>query len=175
MTQHEQHKQHGQHNHAAPALRHTPQAPEQHAMSQMREQASPEVAVHGSQHAAHATHTGPANQSDHSGHAGHSEAMFARPFWISLVLTIPVLVYGHLFQELLGYTAPRFPGSRYLPFVLGSIIYWYGGWVFLSSAVGELKNRAPGMMTLVALAISTAYLYSVAATFGLVSGMDFYW
>ncbi len=175
MTQHEQHKQHGQHNHAAPALRHTPQAPEQHAMSEMREQASPEVAVHGSQHAAHATHTGPANQSDHSGHAGHSEAMFARPFWISLVLTIPVLVYAHVFQELLGYTAPRFPGSRYLPFVLGSIIYWYGGWVFLSSAVGELKNRAPGMMTLVALAISTAYLYSVAATFGLVSGMDFYW
>lgn len=141
----------------------------------MSEQAAAEVAVHGSDPAAYAAHTGHTSHAEHRGHAGHSEAMFARPFWISLILTIPVLIYGHLFQELFRYTAPRFPGSNYLPFVLSSIIYWYGGWVFLSSAAGEVKNRAPGMMTLVALAISTAYFYSVAATFGLVSGMDFYW
>jgi Cu2+-exporting ATPase len=101
--------------------------------------------------------------------------MFARPFWISLVLTLPVLVYAELFQKLLGYTAPQFPGSAYLEFGLGSIIYWYGGWVFLRGAADELRARAPGMMTLVALAISTAYFYSVAVTFGLVEGMPFYW
>jgi len=101
--------------------------------------------------------------------------MFQRPFWISLLLTIPVLLYSELFQELLGYTAPAFPGSLYIGAVLGSIIYWYGGWVFLRGAVDELRARTPGMMTLVALAISTAYFYSVALTFGLVAGMPFYW
>lgn len=121
------------------------------------------------EHAAHTAHTG------HSGHAGHSEAMFARPFWISLVLAVPVLLYAELFQELLGYTAPPFPGSAYLELVLGSIIYWYGGWVFLRGAIDELRARTPGMMTLVALAISTAYFYSVAVSVGLVEGMPFYW
>jgi len=101
--------------------------------------------------------------------------MFKRPFWISLILTVPVLYYAHLFQDLLGYTAPQFPGSQYLGLVLGSVIYWYGGWVFLTGALGELRSRAPGMMTLVALAITTAYAYSVAITFGIVQGMDFYW
>ncbi|HEY0607193.1 MAG TPA: heavy metal translocating P-type ATPase [Herpetosiphonaceae bacterium] len=163
MTEHKHHEQHVQHGHG------------DHDSQQAMQQSSPEVAVHGSHDSAHATHTGHTSHADHSGHAGHSETMFKRPFWISLILTIPVLIYAHLFQELLGYTAPQFPGSDYLPFVLGSIIYWYGGWIFLSSAIGELKNRAPGMMTLVALAISTAYFYSVAVTFGLVAGMDFYW
>jgi P-type Cu2+ transporter len=111
----------------------------------------------------------------HGGHAGHSEAMFARPFWISLVLTIPVVLYAELFQQLLGYTALPFPGSGYLSFVLGSIIYWYGGWVFLRGAIDELRARSPGMMILVTLAISTAYFYSLAVTFGLIAGMDFYW
>jgi Cu2+-exporting ATPase len=101
--------------------------------------------------------------------------MFKRPFWISLILTIPVLMYTELIQQLLGYTAPQFPGAQYLPFVLGSIIYFYGGWVFLTGAVDELAGRQPGMMTLVALAITVAYLYSVAVTFGLVAGMRFYW
>ncbi len=101
--------------------------------------------------------------------------MFKRPFWISLILTIPVLLYAELFQGLFGYTAPQFPGSAFLPFVLGSIIYWYGGWVFLTGAADELRGRQPGMMTLVALAISVAYFYSVAVTFGLVGGMPFYW
>jgi P-type Cu2+ transporter len=101
--------------------------------------------------------------------------MFKRPFWISLILTIPILYYAHLFQELLGYTAPPFPGSAYLGLVLGSIVYWYGGWVFLTGAVSEIRARTPGMMTLVALAITTAYAYSVAITLGVVQGMDFYW
>ncbi|MDQ3930585.1 MAG: heavy metal translocating P-type ATPase [Chloroflexota bacterium] len=101
--------------------------------------------------------------------------MFKRPFWVSLVLTIPVLIYSELLQELFGYTVPQFPGSEYLNLALGSIIFWYGGWVFLTGAVADLRNRVPGMMTLVALAITTAYAYSVATTLGLVEGMPLYW
>jgi P-type Cu2+ transporter len=120
-------------------------------------------------HHAHASHGGGGE------HAGHGEAMFARPFWVSLVLTLPVVVYAELFQELLGYTAPRFPGSDWWVAILASVIYWYGGWVFLTGATYELRHARPGMMTLVALAITTAYVYSLAITFGLVSGMAFYW
>ncbi len=127
------------------------------------------------QHAAQMDHAMMTHDSGHGEHAGHSEAMFERPFWISLILTIPVLIYTELIQQLLGYHAPAFPGSTWLTPILSSIIYWYCGWVFLSGAVSELRTRKPGMMTLVALAISTAYFYSLAITFGLVQGMPFYW
>ncbi|MBO0795666.1 MAG: heavy metal translocating P-type ATPase, partial [Ktedonobacteraceae bacterium] len=120
----------------------------------------------------HQSHTG---HSGHMDHAGHSEAMFQRPFWISLILTIPTLIYADLFQRLFGYRAPSFPGSAWIEPVLGSIIYWYGGWIFLRGAFSELRSRQPGMMTLVALAISTAYIYSLVVTFGWVEGMPFYW
>lgn len=126
-------------------------------------------------HANHIDHAGHTRHAEHTGHAGHSEAMFRRPFWISLVLTLPVLLYAELWHDLFGFAPPVFPGSAYLGAVLGSIIYWYGGWVFLRGAADELRNRMPGMMTLVAMAISTAYLYSLATTLGLVAGMDFYW
>ena len=124
-------------------------------------------------HTGHAGHTMQAGE--HSGHAGHSEAMFSRPFWIALILTIPVLIYADLFQQVFGYQAPAFPGSQWLEPVLSSIIYWYCGWVFLSGAVAELRAGRPGMMTLFSLAISTAYFYSLAITFGLISAMPFYW
>jgi len=101
--------------------------------------------------------------------------MFKCPFWIALILTIPVLIYADLFQQVFSYQAPAFPGSQWVSPVLSSIIYWYCGWVFLSGAVAELRASRPGMMTLVALAISTAYFYSLAITFGLVTGMPFYW
>lgn len=114
-------------------------------------------------------------QTSHNAHAGHSPDMFKRPFWVSLVLTIPIIAYSEMIQMLLGYRLPTFPGSAYIGLILGSVIFWYGGWPFLSGAVGEIRNRTPGMMTLVALAITTAYAYSVAITFGLVAGMDFYW
>lgn len=133
----------------------------------------PDTAGHGQPEMDHMGHGGHGAQG--GGHAGHSEAMFRRPFWVSLVLTIPVLVYADLFQDLFGYQAPVFPGSEWLSPVLASIIYWYGGWVFLSGMVAELRARRPGMMTLVALAISTAYFYSLAITAGLVEGMPFYW
>jgi P-type Cu2+ transporter len=128
-------------------------------------------------HAGHNPHT-PNNhdqQHDHNDHAGHTPEQFRRPFWTALILTIPVLIYAEHVQMLLGYTPPPFPGAQYVGAVLGSIIYWYGGWVFLCGAASELRERRPGMMTLVALAISTAYFYSLAVTFRLVSGLDFYW
>src|SRR5579885_2044477 len=133
----------------------------------------------------HTTHTDSTQQTAHSGtvmahrqhggHAAHSEAMFERSFWIALILTIPVLFYSDLIQALLHYQAPSFPGSMWLIPILSSIIYWYCGWVFLSGAFSELRVGRPGMMTLVALAISTAYFYSLAITFRLLNGMPFYW
>jgi Cu2+-exporting ATPase len=101
--------------------------------------------------------------------------MFAQRFWVCLALTLPVVFYAGHIQMLLGYTAPAFPGAAWLEPVLGSVIYWYGGRVYLTGAGAELRARRPGMMTLVALAISTAYVYSLAVTFGLVAGTPFYW
>jgi Cu2+-exporting ATPase len=142
--------------------------------------AGDDQSTHMGHRADHSAHTGHqmehrADHSAHDGHVGHSPDMFRRPFWVSLGLTIPIVIYSQMIQMLLGYTAPAFPGSEYLGLVLGSVVFWYGGWPFLSGALAEIRHRAPGMMTLVALAISTAYLYSVAITLGLVGGMDFYW
>lgn len=126
-------------------------------------------------HGTAAGHMGDRMEHHAAGHAGHSEAMFRRPFWIALVLTLPVLLYSDLLQSTLHYQAPAFASSAWLSPLLGSVLFWYCGWVFLSGAVAELRTRQPGMMTLVALAISVAYFYSLAITFGLVSGMPFYW
>src|SRR3989344_4826009 len=98
-------------------------------------------------------------------HAGHSTKMFLRKFWISLILTIPILAYSQLPELLLGVRAPQFPGSGYLALILGSVIFLYGGWVFLAGAAKELGAFFPGMMTLIALAVSAAYLWSVCAVF----------
>lgn len=111
---------------------------------------------------------------DHSAHAGHDPAIFRRKFWLTLVLTIPTLVFSHGLQEILGLGGPRFPGSQYIPAVFGIAIFFYGGLVFLRGAVDELRNRQPGMMTLISLAIVVAFGYSLAVTFGL-PGMDFWW
>lgn len=92
----------------------------------------------------------------------HSSA-FLRKFWISLVLTIPIIAYSALPKLFFGIEAPQFPGSEYLALVLGSIIFFYGGWVFLKGATKEIGAFLPGMMTLIALAISAAYSWSVYA------------
>ncbi|GAB3576860.1 heavy metal translocating P-type ATPase [Leifsonia lichenia] len=111
---------------------------------------------------------------DHSGHAGHDPAVFRRKFWLTLVLTIPTLVFSHGLQDILGLSGPRFPGSQYIPAAFGIAIFFYGGLVFLRGAVDELRSRQPGMMTLISLAIVVAFGYSLAVTFGL-PGMDFWW
>lgn len=102
----------------------------------------------------------------HERHAGHSVAMFRNRFWFTLLLTIPTLVWSEMVQEWFGFSAPAFPGSAYLPAVFGTAVYLYGGWVFLAGGVRELRDRLPGMMTLISLAISVAFLFSLAVTLG---------
>jgi P-type Cu2+ transporter len=108
-----------------------------------------------------------AGHAQHDRHAGHSVAMFRDKFWLSLALTVPILVWSPDPQEWLGYTAPPFPGSEYLPAFLGTIVFLYGGLVFIRGAVGELRERQPGMMTLISLAIVVAFITSWAGTVGL--------
>lgn len=111
---------------------------------------------------------------DHDKHAGHSVNMFRDKFWLSLLLTLPVLIYSEMIQHWLNFTPPAFPGSQYVPFVFSTIIFFYGGLVFIRGAWGELKAKLPGMMTLISLAIITAYVYSVATQFWL-AGEGFFW
>jgi P-type Cu2+ transporter len=125
-------------------------------------------------HKGHEDHGGHEDHAGHDRHAGHSTEMFRTRFWICLLLTIPVLAYAEGLWALFGLDAPALPGGKYVSFVLGTVIYVYGGSVFLRSAAGELSARMPGMMTLVALGISAAYLYSAATTF-FVEGEGFYW
>ena len=98
-------------------------------------------------------------------HAGHSVNMFKTRFWICFALTLPVLAYAEVVQRLFRFSLPEFPGHEYVTLALASIIFFYGGWVFIKGALAELKHRLPGMMTLIALAIATAYVYSVIAVF----------
>ena len=110
----------------------------------------------------------------HDKHAGHHTEDFLKKFWVVLVLTVPIILYSDLPEALVGWSAPTFAGSPYLQLVLGSIVFFYGGLVFLRGALSELKARLPGMMTLIALAISAAYFYSVGSVlFG--SGMTLFW
>ncbi|HWZ34170.1 MAG TPA: heavy metal translocating P-type ATPase [Bryobacteraceae bacterium] len=103
----------------------------------------------------------------HDRHAGHSVAMFRDKFWLSFGLTIPTVIWSPEVQHWLGYTAPGFPGSTLIPAILGTIVFVYGGVVFLRGARGELAGHQPGMMTLISLAILVALSTSLAATFGL--------
>ncbi|CAN5487068.1 heavy metal translocating P-type ATPase [soil metagenome] len=103
----------------------------------------------------------------HDKHAGHSVAMFRDKFWLSLALTIPVVLLSHDIQQWLGYTIPMLPGIEYVPAILGTIVFVYGGMVFLRGAQGELGDRQPGMMTLISMAIVVAFATSWAGTLGL--------
>ncbi len=115
----------------------------------------------------------PHEHSGHDKHAGHHTHDFLKRFWICLLLTIPVLLLSHMIQEWFNFSI-RFAGDSYVLLALGSVIYFYGGMPFLKGLIIEIKHNAIGMMTLVALAITVAYVYSVAIVFGL-QGMDFFW
>ncbi len=125
---------------------------------------------HGKPHGEHNGH----QDADHDKHAGHSPSMFRRRFWLSLVLTIPVLIYSHHIQQWFNFQPPVFPGHYYLPALLSTIIFFYGGTVFIKSAYHEIMDRRPGMMTLISLAISVAFIYSILVTLGL-PGEDIFW
>ena len=115
------------------------------------------------------------NAHNHDKHAGHNPDMFKQKFWLSLLFTVPVLYFSQTIQDLLGYNAISFAGSEYIPAIFGVIIFFYGGLVFLKSAKAEVANRQPGMMTLISLAISVAFVYSSLITLNIVDGMDFWW
>jgi Cu2+-exporting ATPase len=100
-------------------------------------------------------------------HAGHSVAMFRRKFWVSLLLTVPTLIWGPMLRGVLPYAPPSFPGSAWIPAVFGAAVFLYGGLVFLRGAVAELEDGRPGMMTLIALAITVAFAFSAVVTLGL--------
>lgn len=147
-----------------------------------------EVPPHGGQakvddhsgHPEHAGHSGHAGQSGHSGHAGHSGhgdhvGQFRRLFWINLVLAVPVVLLSPMFAMIIGYEIPDGP-VRFVAPVIGSVMYVWGGRPFLQGAVGELRARRPGMMLLIALAITVAFFASWGATLGVLHHeLEFWW
>ena len=122
----------------------------------------------------HAGHKTAGTQGSHDRHAGHSVAMFREKFWLSFAFTIPVVFWSADVQHWLGYAAPSFPGSKFIPAIFGTLVFLYGGLVFIRGARGELADRKPGMMTLISLAIIVAFGTSLAATFGLFE-IDVWW
>jgi len=143
--------------------RHPHEAPPDHAARAAAEGHDDQAEPAG--HAAHAAH---------ADHAGHSPEAFRGRFWVSLLLTLPVLYLSEQLQAWFGYRAVSFPGSGWVNPLLGTALFLYGGLVFLRGARAELAARRPGMMTLVSLAITVAYAYSMAVAFG-APGMPFFW
>ena len=131
-------------------------------------------------HAGHSNHQKEMGHDEHTDHGGHGvdhaghEQMFRQRFWVNLILSIPVLLYSPSIQEWLNFTMPAFPGSQWVTPLFGVIVFIYGGVPFLQMAVPEIKNRKPGMMLLISLAISVAFIYSIAA-FVFSLGSTFFW
>jgi len=111
------------------------------------------------------------------GMAGHDHhkmmiADFRKRFWVTLILTVPILFFSPMIQEFFGYNF-LLPGNQYILFALSTVVYFYGGWPFLKGLVSEIKKGAPGMMTLISMAISVAYFYSSATVFGFFLGIGY--
>ena len=162
-------RHHHSHPTSAPAEPGYPEHPELHEPSREAPNQHVHHHHHGTSHEEHGRTGAGQQHSAHSGHdkhAGHSVSMFRDKFWISLLLTIPTLVWGHMLPRVLGYVPPQVPGARWIAPVLGTAVFFYGGWVFIQGAWRELRDRLPGMMTLIALAISVAFLFSAAVTLG---------
>ena len=154
-TDHTHHPDHASHEHHADADTHGQAMPHGHPHSVLDE----DHQVHG-----------------HGEHAGHSTAMFRERFWWSLILSIPVVIFSPMVAHLLGYPLPAFPGSTWVPPVLDTIIFVYGGTPFLKGGWKELKSRQPGMMLLIAMAITVAFVASWVTTLRLGGfDLDFWW
>lgn len=148
--------------------------------SAQTESRAAESAQHNGHHHNHQGHTDGHGSHDHHGshgehdkHKGHSPEMFKRRFFISLILTLPILYFSSQLQTWIGYEAISFPGSGWINPVLGITLYFYGGWPFLQGAWREFHSRV-AMMTLIALAITVAFVYSLSVSLGL-NGEPFYW
>ncbi len=185
MDTHSKHNEHDMHDHSQHAVQGKDNLSEhgmvdhsQHNMDDHSIHAKPASKTNDGEHAAmdHSMH----KMEDHSAHAGHGadhtghEQMFRIRFWWSLLLSIPVLLYSKMIQMWLGFIPPLLPLSEWIPFIFSLIVFGYGGIPFLQMAVPELKERKPGMMTLISLAISVAFIYSVAAQF-INLGEGFFW
>ena len=159
-----------------------PEGSTEHTMHSVSEHHHPAPAppTHPShtEHANHSQHGAPPDHSAHTGHASHHEHMvqdFKRRFWVSLILTIPVLFLSPAIQAFLKLrNTLAFPRDQYVLLAFASAIYFYGGWPFLKGMVREIRNKRPGMMTLIALAISVSYVYSTVVILGL-EGKVFFW
>lgn len=141
------------------------------------EQDAQKIQEQATDHAVHGIAENPAERKHgHGAHVDHSghELMFRNRFWVSLILTIPVLLFSPMIQEWFGFSMPEFTGSNLIGPGFAIIIFLYGGVPFLQMAVPEIQNRKPGMMTLISLAITTAFVYSLFAVFAL-SGSSFFW
>jgi Cu2+-exporting ATPase len=131
---------------------------------------APDAVDHGI-HAAHGDH----DAAGHDKHAGHSVEMFRQKFWGTLLLSIPTIVWAPMIQHWFGYDAPGGTvASRWIPAIFGTAVFAYGGVVFNKGAIGEIRDRLPGMMTLISLAIGVAFFFSLAVTFGF-PGSDLWW
>jgi P-type Cu2+ transporter len=133
--------------------------------------------MHGSATSAdhHGQHTPHDAAAGHDKHAGHSVEMFRQKFWGTLLLSAPTVIWSPMIQHWFAYTAPGGAvASRWVPAVFGTLVFAYGGWVFVGGAVAELRARLPGMMTLISLAISVAFVFSLAVTLGF-PGSDLWW
>jgi Cu2+-exporting ATPase len=134
--------------------------------------------VNHSQHQTHAEHAEHPAEHGHAGHGGHGDhvAQFRRLFWTMLVLAIPTVALSGMFGMILGYTVPEFPGSQWVSPVLGTVMYLWGGRPFLTGAVSEIRSRTPGMMLLIGLAITVAFVSSWGASLGVLPhNLDFWW
>ena len=117
----------------------------------------------------------PNGHGDHDAHQGHTPEAFRRRFWWALALTLPVVIWSEHVQALLGYSAPAWPGTGFIGPVLGTAVFAFGGWVFLQGAARELRARLPGMMTLIALAISVAFVFSWVVELGALRSEPLWW
>jgi Cu2+-exporting ATPase len=134
--------------------------------------------VNHSQHHAHVDHGEHAAEHGHAGHGGHGDhvAQFRRLFWTMLVLAVPTVALSGMFAMILGYAMPDFPGSQWVSPVLGTVMYFWGGRPFLTGAISEIRSRAPGMMLLIGLAITVAFIASWGASLGVLPhNLDFWW
>jgi len=139
-----------------PAMTHTHPTAQEQAHQGPPERLGSTAPVHG-------THGTPGDR-----HAGHSVAVFERRFWISLALIVPIVLLSPMIQQWLGLgEGLRFPGDQYVAVAFATAVYFYGGWPFLTGLVAEVTRKQPGMITLAAMAITTAYGYSTLVVLGL--------
>src|SRR5580765_8510564 len=163
---HREHEHGGEEPQSAP-IPHDSHSTDQHGP------ASPDATGHA--HHAHDAAGAHHGVGGHDKHAGHSVEMFRQKFWGTLLLSIPTVVWAPMIQHWFGYEAPGGPvASLWIPAVFGTLVFGYGGWVFIQGAVSEIRDRLPGMMTLISLAITVAFGFSLAVTFGF-PGSDLWW